>query len=125
MAYAERHEVTVTTATGGGATAFTPVVTGRVANIIYTVAATGVSFASTADFAITAERTGLGLWTEDNVTTAKTVSPTQPANTQVGGGLATAGDVQRAPIYVANERIQITIAQGGNTKQGIFTVVVA
>lgn len=121
MSYVERHSVTIETATGGGATGFTPVVKGRVANIIYT-AATGSPYASTADFTISAEGSGIGLWTESNVTASKTVSPSQPAHDQVG---ATTADPARHPIFVANERVKIVIAQGGNTKAGTFEVVVA
>lgn len=121
MSYVERHSVSVTTATGGGATGYSPPVTGRIANVIYT-AATGTPFASTADFTITAEGSGLGLWTESNVTASKTVSPTQQAHDQVG---ATETDPTRVPIWVANERVKIVVAQGGNTKTGTFEVVVA
>lgn len=121
MSYVQRHTVSVTTATGGGATGYTPVVTGRVTNIVYT-APTGSPYASTADFTITAEGSGIGLWTESNVTASKTVSPTQQAHDQVG---AVETDPTRAPIFVANERIKIAIAQGGNTRQGSFQVIVA
>lgn len=124
MAYAQRHTVSVTTATGGGAEAHTPVVTGRVANIVYT-ADGSTPFDATADFTITAEETGIGLWTESNVTASKTVAPMQGANDQAGATLNTAGDVQSAPIYVANERVKIVIAQGGNTRSGSFDVVIA
>lgn len=121
MAYAERHTVTLTTDASGDAEGFTPVLTGQVVNVIYTKS----NYADTVDFAITAESTGIGIWTESNVTASKTVAPTQPANTQVGGALATAGDVQRGPIYVAAERVRIVVDEGGNTTSGTFTVVVA
>lgn len=121
MSYVERHTVEITTATGGGATGYTPVVVGRVASVVYT-AATGTPFASTADFTITAEGSGIGLWTESNVTASKTVSPTQPAHAQDG---TTTADPAREPVFVANERIKIVVAQGGNTKTGTFQVVVA
>lgn len=124
MSYAERHTVTVTTATGGGATGFTPVVTGRIANIVYTADGTS-PFDSTVDFTITAEQTGIGLWSESNVSASKTVAPSQPAHDQDGAELNTAGDVQKAPVFVANERVKIVIAQGGSENVGSFDVVVA
>jgi hypothetical protein len=124
MSYVERHTVEVTTATGGGGTGYTSVLTGQVANIIYTADGTA-PYASTADFTITAESSGLGLWTESNVTASKTVAPHQPTHNQSGVVQNTAGDVQSAPCFVANERVKIVIAQGGNTKTGSFVVVVA
>ena len=122
MSYVQRHTVAVTTAAGGGATGYTPVVTGRIASVIYSKATAGSAYASTADFTITAEDSGLGLWTESNVNASKTVSPTQQTHDQVG---ATETDPTRAPIFVANERVKIVIAQGGATKLGTFQVVVA
>lgn len=120
MTYVERHSVTIETATGGGATGFTPVVTGRVAAVVYT-AATGTPYASTADFDVTAEETGLVIWSENNVTASKTVHPVTEGDLNTG----TQSTLVEVPIFVANERIKIAIAQGGNTRTGTFEVVVA
>lgn len=117
MAYAERHTVAITTAAGGTATAYTPVVTGRVLNIRYIKD----DFADGVDFAITAETSGLNLWTENNVNASKTVSPVQAAHLATGA----ASTLTEAPIFVAFERIKIVIAEGGATKSGTFLVVVA
>lgn len=119
MSYAEYHVVTVTTATGGTITGYTPVVTGRVVGIVYT-AATGTPLASTADFTITTETTAQSLWSESNVTASKTVNPVTAANLETGA----ASTLTEAPIYAARERVKIAIAQGGNTKTGVFTVIV-
>lgn len=125
MSYVEKHTVTVTTATGGGATAYTPVVMGRVAAIQYIRATAADAFASTADFDIETADSAQTLWKEDAVNASKTVAPTIQAHTTTGGALATAGDVQRSPVHAATERIKITIAQGGNTKTGTFRLVIA
>lgn len=123
MAYAERHNVTIATAADGTATGYTPVINGKILNIIYTKAASG-NYDDGVDFAIIAETTGIGLWTEANVNATKTVCPKQPTHTQVGVANATAGDVLLADIFLANERVKISIAEGGNVKTGTFTVIV-
>ncbi len=80
----------------------------------------GNPLAATADFTIVLERTGQGLWTEANVTAAsKTVKPTVPQDDLVGA--ARAGSFSR--IAVDNERISITIAQGGADNQGTFEII--
>ena len=121
MSYVERHTVSVTTAADGTATGYTPVVSGRVVDVIYAK----TDFADTADFAITAESTGLNIWTESNVTASKTVSPMQPAHDQAGVLQDTGGDVWETYIFVAQERVKIAIAGGGDTKTGTFTFVIA
>lgn len=124
MSYAERHEVTVTTDSDGAAVAYTDKpVTGEIVNVIYTKG----DFADTADFAIVLEASGIGLWTESNVTASKTVSPMQPTHDQTGNELVTGEDDDPVvrPIHAAAERVKITIAEAGDTKSGTFAVVVA
>jgi hypothetical protein len=120
MSYAEKHTVNVTTATGGGGVAYTSVVTGRIASIAYVSDGT-TPFASTADFTITTEDTAQSIWSESNVTASKTVNPVTAANLESGA----ASSLTEAPIYAAGERIKIAVAQGGDTKSGAFTVVIA
>ena len=121
MSYAESHTVEVTTATGGDATAYTPVVTGRISAVKYTKA-TGTPFASTADFTITTDDTGQNVWVDSNINATETVYPVQIANLASTGAASTLTEV---PVYAAGERVKITIAQGGNTTNGTFTVVIA
>jgi len=120
MSFPERHTVSVTTATGGGATAFTPAVRGRVAMVTYT-AATGSPFASTADFTITTEDTLQDLWVESNITATQTIYPLTAGDLTTG----TASSLTEVPINAAFERLKIVIAQGGNTTNGTFMFVVA
>lgn len=121
MTYVETHEVVVTTDASGDATAYIGPVNGRLANLIYTKD----DFATGVDFTITAEDTGLGIWTEVDVNATKTVAPLQPAHNQSGVVQDTAGDVWESPIYLADERIKIVIANGGNAASGTFTAVIA
>jgi hypothetical protein len=121
MGYAEAHTVAITTAGGGTATGYTPVVSGRIAAVIYTK----TDFANGVDFTITSEGTGQTIWTESDVNASKTVAPRQASHTTVG--VAATYDGTRAalvPVVVANERVKIAIAQGGATKTGSFVVIV-
>jgi hypothetical protein len=115
----ERFDVDVETATGGGATVFSPTLTGRIASIIYTKDA-GNAFASTADFTATVEGTGEAVWAESNVNASKTVDPVRQAAST--SGVAVSG--VHGGIHVHNDRVKIVVAQGGNTKAGRFGIVI-
>lgn len=123
MAYAQVHTVAITTIADGSATAYTPVVTGRVSTIVYTKD----DFAAGVDFAITTEATLQGLWTESDVNASKTVAPRQPTHDAIGAAslYAAAGEAVEDDIYVVNERIKFVIASGGDTKSGTFRVIMA
>jgi hypothetical protein len=123
VSHATRHTVTVTTASDGSATAYTELVTGavRLAKYVKTDFADGV------DFTITSEQTGQTVWTESDVNVSKVISPRQATHSTAGvaalyagGGSAVLGDVA-----LAQERIKIVIASGGDTKTGTFIFVVA
>lgn len=127
MSYAESHVVSITTSTGGGATGYTPVITGTIRNVVYTEASTPNDFSTTVDFTITLEDSGIGVWTESDIDASKTVSPTQPIHDQVGAlrssSTAAANDLG-GPIVAARERVKIVIAQGGDSKEGTFRIIV-
>jgi len=117
--YIEKHTVTAITATGGGATAFTPPLVGRVLGIKYLKHAT-VPYASTADFTITSEDTGQAILSKSNVNADLIAYPTNKATTATGA----ASTLTEQPVPLANERVKIVVAEGGNTKTGTFTVIV-
>ncbi len=123
MAYVQRHVVTVTTDSGGAATAYTPMVTGEVSAIHYVK----TDFTDGVDFTITAEATGEAIWSGTNVNASTVVAPRQATHTTAGAAAlyAAAGTAVLAPIHVANDRIKIVIASGGATKTGTFHVVLA
>ena len=121
MAYAERHTVTVTTNASGAGTGYTPVVTGRIIAIIYSK----TDFADGVDFTITSETTGQTIWSQENVNASATVAPRQATHSTAG--VAATYDGTRAvlaAVVVANERVKISVASGGNTKTGTFYVIV-
>lgn len=118
MSYAERHSIAVTTAVGGAATVYSPIVTGRVASIAYVK----TDFADGVDFSITGADSGVVIWAEDNVNAAKVMSPVQAAHLNTSGA---ASAFTQNPVVVANERIKIIIAAGGDGKIGTFNIVMA
>lgn len=120
--HAERHVVTVTTATGGAATAYSPVVTGRVLAIHYVK----TDFADGVDFTITAEATGETLWTENTVNASASRYPRAALHGTDGAAalFAAGGTALREPVVLANDRVKIVIAQGGDAKTGAFHVVI-
>lgn len=119
--YAQRHTVSVTTASDGSATAYSPVVTGLLSQIRYVK----TDFTDGVDFTITTEATGETLWTELNVNASATKAPRQPTHGTDGvASLYAAGGVAvQAPIALANDRVKIVIASGGATKIGTFHIV--
>lgn len=121
MSYVERESTTITTATGGGATGYLGPFTGRVTWLKYTRddMATGM------DLDITGEDTAQEIWDEDNVSATKQVYPRAQAQDTAGGNLDTAGDVTTSAIWLSNERIKVTVANGGNAKSGTFEVLIA
>jgi len=118
MSYAERHSVTATTIADGSATAYLPVVTGRIHSLAYTK----VDFADGVDFTITAEATGQSIWTDQNINASETVYPLAAGNLGATGAASTLTEV---PIVLANDRVKIVIAAGGNVKTGTFTITVS
>ena len=125
MSYVERLIVAVTTAANGTATEFSPVVTGRVGSIQY-VKDSANAFADGVDFTVESSMTGTQFWREDNVNASKTVYPVAGATLSNGTPLlhATGGTAVPVPFFVAQDRLKITIADGGNAKSGIFILTI-
>ena len=122
MSFAERHVVTVTTDASGDGTGYTPVVTGRILAIHYVKD----DYDAGVDFTITAEATGETIWQESNVNASKTVAPRQPTHATDGTAslYAAAGEPVEDYIALAADRVQIVVANGGDTKSGTFHVVI-
>lgn len=120
MSFAQRHAVTVTTIADGSATAYSPVVTGKLSQIRYVK----TDFADGVDFTITSEATGETLWTESDVNASTTRAPRQASHTTAG--VAATYDGTRAAlvlIALANDRVKIVVGSGGDTKAGTFHIV--
>lgn len=120
--YAERHEVGITTDGSGDGTGYTPVVTGRIHAIHYVKD----DYAAGVDFAITAEATGEGIWSEDDVNASASRAPRQATHAQDGSAAlyAAAGEAVLGYIVLAQDRVEIVVANGGANKSGTFHVIV-
>ena len=121
MSYAERHSIAVVTAADGSATAYSPAVTGKVSQIRYVK----TDFAAGVDFTITAEATGETIWTQTNVDASVTVAPRQATHSTAGAAAlyAAGGTAVNDKIALANDRVKIVIAAGGNAKTGTFHLI--
>jgi hypothetical protein len=120
-----RYTVSVTTAADGSVTAYTPRIRGTIHQIEYIKH--GVTpFADTVDFAITGELTGVGLWTQANVTATSRVAPRQPVHDQVGVAAlyADAGEAIVDKVAISGDRVKIAITNGGDSKLGTFHILV-
>ena len=120
-----RYKVTVTTAADGTATAYTPRLAGKIYQIEY-VKDGANGFANGVDFVITGEATGIGLWAESDVNASAVRAPRQPTHSQAGAAAlyAAGGTAVQDAVAIANDRVKIAIAQGGNAKVGAFHVLV-
>lgn len=122
MSQVTREVVAVTTAADGSATAYTGVVTGKLSQIRYVK----TDFADGVDFTITAEATGETLWAENDVNASSTRAPRQATHSTAGVAAlyAAGGTAANDKIALANDRVKIVIASGGNAKAGAFHVVI-
>lgn len=123
--YATKHIVTIAVAADGSGTGYTPVVNGRVLAISY-IKPTSGGYADTVDFDVTTEDSAVVIWDEDNVTASKAVFPR--AGTHTTAGVAAVYAAGGSPVLdyipISNERIKITVANGGASGTGTFHVIV-
>jgi hypothetical protein len=124
--YAERHVVTVTTIADGSATAYSPVITGRIVSIRYVKPAQG-GFDNGVGFTITAEATGETIWAEAAVNASATRAPRQATHSTAGVAalFAAGGTAVGDAIVLAQDRVKIVVAAGGNVLTGTFHILVA
>lgn len=113
-----KHVVNVTTAADGTAVAYTAEpLNGPILKIIYTKPTSG-GFATGVDFNITTEDTGQTVWKQDDVNASKTVVPVEKKQDTAGVDTTFFDS-----IYAANERIKISISNGGNGATGQFVIL--
>lgn len=122
MSFIQRDTVSVTTAADGTATAYSSVLNGKIVSIRYVK----TDFATGVDFTITAEATGETIWTQNDVNASVTVAPRQATHSTAGAAAlyAAGGAAVNDQIAIANDRVKIVIAQGGDTKTGTFYILV-
>lgn len=117
-----RFEVTVTTASDGTATAYSPYLSGFIHAIHYVK----TDYADGVDFTITAEATGETLWTQSDVNSAAVKAPRQATHSNVGVAAlyASGGTAVNDRIALGRDRVKIVLAQGGDAKTGKFIIIV-
>lgn len=117
-----RHVVSVTTASDGSATAYSPYISGKIHAIHYLK----TDFTDGVDFTITAEATAETIWTEANVNAAKACFPRGATHSNAGvAALYDSGGVAvNDKIALGRDRVKIAIASGGNAKTGAFHILV-
>lgn len=123
---ARRFVLDVTTDGSGNAVAYTPYLSGKITAIHYIKDGGANPFASGVDFAITAEATGEGIWTENDVNASKSCYPRGPTHSNAGVAAlyASGGVAVNDLIRLSRDRVKISVSSGGATKVGRFHVVV-
>jgi hypothetical protein len=122
--YLYRHEVTITTDGDGNGVGYTPDVNGFIQSIRYVKDATN-AYTDGVDFDVTGESSGIVIWDQDNVNASATVTPRQATHSTAGVAAlyAASGTAVNDKIPVV-ERIKISVANGGDSKTGVFHVYV-
>lgn len=107
--------VEITTAADGSATVYSPRISGEVHQLRYEK----IDFADGVDFTVTTDALGETVWAQSNVNASATVAPRQPSHTTAGVAATLDGTVAAlVPIALANDRLKVVVAQGGNAKTG-------
>jgi hypothetical protein len=121
----KRYKVTVTTASDGTVTAYTPRISGKLHSLHYVPDGT-VPYTNTVDMTITAEATGEALVSRTNVAAAFVTYPRAPTAAADGTAslYAAAGTAIQDKPGLANDRVKIVLAQGGAAKTGVFHVLI-
>lgn len=125
MSFIQRFAIAVTTAADGSFTGYSERVTGRITSIRYVKDGSN-GFADGSSFTLTAEATGESIWSETAVNASTTRAPRQATHSTAGAAslYAAAGQAITDKIALANDRVKVVIASGGNAKIGAFYVTV-
>lgn len=117
-----RFIVPVTTDGSGDAEVYSPVLSGKLLSIRYLKD----SFDDGVDFDITTEDSGQTLWAEDDVNASATRRPRGGTQGTDGADalFAALGEGVLDLIEIAQERIKVVVASGGDTASGSFHIVV-
>lgn len=120
MSNVQRETVIVTTDASGNATAYSGAIMGKIEAIHYVKG----DFADGVDFTITGEKFAEGIWAQSDVNASASKWPRLACHDLVGVAATTDGTrALRDKIALANDRVKIAIAQGGNAKSGTFHII--
>lgn len=119
-----RFAVPVTTEYGGAATAYSPVLSGKLISIRYVK----TDFADGVDFTLSAETSGLTLWAESDVNASATRYPRAATHSTAGAAANYDGSSHAVlgKIALSQERVKIDVASGGGDgdTSGTFHITV-
>ena len=114
-----RISVSVVTDESGDAVAYTPALNGVVRSVRY-IKPTSGGLDGGADIDIVTDKGAVVVWDKDNLAASTVIYPMVQA--QDNAGTDVAGSY--APIPVCDERIKITVANGGNAGAGTFEFLI-
>lgn len=109
--------VDIVTSAAGAGVGYTNVINGRVLTIRYIKPQSG-GYAAGVDIDVETEHSGIVIWSQDDVNASATVCPRQATHDTAG-----VEDNGNDGIFVANERLKITVADGGDNATGQFVVL--
>ena len=114
-----RISVAVVTDAEGAATVYTPALNGMVRSVRYVKPDSG-GLDNDSDIDIVTDKGAVVVWDKDNLSASAVIYPMVPAHDNTGALVAGS----YAPIPVCDERIKITVANGGNAGAGTFEFLI-
>lgn len=123
--HAEVQQIDIVTDASGDFTGYSAIINGRVLEVRLVVPGAG-GLEATTDVTITNEVTGASILTLTDQNGSGTWAPRQPTHSTAGAAAlyAAGGTAVNDKIVVAESRIKVVIAQGGNAKAGTLYVTV-
>lgn len=110
-----RVSVAVVTDADGDATAYTPALNGMIRSVRYIKPTSGELDAGS-DIDIVTDKGAVVVWDKDDLAASAVIYPMVPAHDNTGTDVTGS----YAPIPVCDERIKITVTNGGNAGTGTF-----
>ena len=114
-----RVSVAVTTNSSGAATAYTPALNGMVRSVRY-IKPTSGGLDNNSDIDIVTDKGAVVVWDKDNLAASTVIYPMIQAQSTAGVDISGF----YVPIPVCDERIKITVANGGNALAGTFEFLI-
>ncbi len=114
-----RVSVAVVTDESGDAVAYTPALNGVVRSVRY-IKSTSGGLDAGSDIDIVTDKGAVVVWDKDNLDASKVIYPMVQAQDTTGKDVAGS----YAPIPVCDERIKITVANGGDGLAGTFEFLI-
>ena len=114
-----RVSVAVVTDESGDAVFYTPALNGMIRSVRYVKPDSG-GLDNDSDIDIVTDKGAVVVWDKDNLDASAVIYPMVPAQDNKGADVAGS----YAPIPVCDERIKITVANGGNAGAGTFEFLI-